>query len=560
MPSEYEQILRVYASACEEGIERIESCLLELEHHPDRQDLLNEAFRLCHTIKGDSRTVGFQQPTELAHLVEEVFEGVRTGARSLDAGRISRLLAAVDALGQVVQAALAGEELGAEAFDALLETHRSGLEIEREAEPSGGDAKADEIPEEPRDADATTLLDQRRGTLRVRTDVLDRMLNLTGELAIARSRLGRLISDEAELSRVALERAHHDMDLLFSELQEEVMQARMVPIGPIFRQQMRLVRDLALSDGKQARLEIRGAEAELDMTVVEHVRECLGHLVRNALSHGIEFPAEREAAGKDPCGRIELGASHEGGSIAVEVRDDGRGIDPAQILARARELGLGLPDPSAPREEILEILFTPGFSTRSEANLVSGRGVGLDVVRERLAALGGSVGIDSRPGFGTCIDLRLPLTLAIIDGFEVAVGSERYVIPLASVVECVDLVDRGGNRRAPTGMLDLRGQPLPYARLRNLLGADGESPPHEGVVVVRDRGASVGLAVDALLGERETVIKPLNGALRAIPAFAGSTILANGDVALILDVPQLLQTALRSRLGGAPHLGSEGAP
>lgn len=546
-----EAILQVYAGASEEALAELEACLLELEQHPDRAEVLNEAFRLCHTVKGDSKTVGFGDATELAHVIEEVFDQLRSGERSLDQGLVTSLLAAVDSLGSVIRTSLAGQDLAEGELQELITRHARDLgtspEGERPPEDPGTDAElgnpTDDAAEDlPRDSD--TLLDRRHGGLRIRIDVLDRMLDLTGELAIARNRMGMLISQDGELSRSALREAHRDLDLLLGNLQGEVMQARMVPIGPVFRQHMRTVRDLALAEDKHAVLEISGADVELDTTVIEHVRECLGHVIRNAVAHGIESPVERERAGKDPCGRIGLTACHDDGSIVVEVVDDGRGLESEAILARARSVGLVSSDRLLSESEITDLVFAPGFSMREEATLGSGRGVGMDVVRKNLEALGGTVRVSSHPGKGTTVSLRLPLTLAIIEGFEVAVGKETYVIPLASVVECLDLVDDDAEPQA-TGVMSLRGRPLPYVRLRKALGIGGKAPAREGILVVQDGAFQAGVAVDSLLGESQAVIKPLGKLFRDLPGVAGSTIQASGDVALILDVPALLQVALR---------------
>lgn len=556
MDSEIEAIVQVYAGSSEEALTELEACLLELEQFPERMEVLNEAFRLCHTLKGDSKTVGFTAATELSHVIEEVFDQLRSGAREIEAPLVTALLGAVDSLGSVIQSALAGRDLGGSELAELITRHREDLTL---GEGSGGvptaTAEGSSLDEIAGNAsveasnpawmpESDTLLDRRHGTLRTRMDVFDRLLDLTGELAIARNRMGMLISQDGELSRTALQEAQRDLDLLLGELQSEVTQARMVAIGPVLRQQKRTVRDLALNDGKQAVLEISGAEVELDATVVEYVRECLGHVIRNAISHGIEAPDAREQAGKHPCGRINLSARHEEGFILVEVTDDGRGLDSEAILARATQMGLLPTDRTLSEAEIFELVFAPGFSMREKATLVSGRGVGMDVVRKSLDALGGTARISSRPGEGATVSLRLPLTLAIIEGFEVVVGKETYVIPLASVVECLDLASPEDSGQT-AGVMSLRGRPLPYVRLRNVLEIEGTAPKREGIVVVHDGELQAGVAVDALRGESQAVIKPLGKLFRNLTGVAGSTIQASGEVALILDVPALLQVALQ---------------
>jgi two-component system chemotaxis sensor kinase CheA len=317
----------------------------------------------------------------------------------------------------------------------------------------------------------------------------------------------------------------------------------MVQVGPLFHQHYRTVRDLALANGKSARLEIEGEDAELDTTVIEHLRDPLTQMIRNSMAHGIEFPEEREACGKDPCGRISLRAFHDGGSIVVQVADDGRGLDRAGIRHRARERGLAAEPDKLSDQQLARLVFEPGFSTAESATLSSGRGVGMDVVRRNIETLHGSVRIDSVDGDGTVVTIRLPLTLAIIDGFNVGIDDENYVLPLTSVVECMDLPVDENRRARGCGVIHLRGSVLPYVRLRQLLGIRSPVPARESVVVVSSGGERAGISVDALNGESQTVIKPLGRFFRKTAAVAGSTILGDGRVALILDVSELLRAA-----------------
>lgn len=335
--------------------------------------------------------------------------------------------------------------------------------------------------------------------------------------------------------------AHREADRLYLDLQELVMKARMVPVGPLFQQQLRVVRDLARAQGKQVQLAVEGADVEVDTSIVEHIRDPLTHMVRNAVDHGIETPEERSRRGKPATGQLVLRAFHEGGSIVVQVEDDGGGLDRARIAAKAKALGLS-PEPG---DALLRLIFEPGFSTSERVTDVSGRGVGLDVVRRNVEALHGSVSAESPEGRGTTITLRLPLTLAIVQGFRVGVGGETYILPLDSVVECLDLPAGGGGTGEATGVLGLRGQPLPFLRLRRHLGVPGDAPGREAVVVVRHGGATAGIAVDQLLGESQTVIKPLSRLFQGLPGISGSSILGDGRVALILDVGGLLREALR---------------
>jgi two-component system chemotaxis sensor kinase CheA len=372
---------------------------------------------------------------------------------------------------------------------------------------------------------------------------LDRMLDLSGEIAIARGRLGEMLERGADAAEVL--EAHRETDRLYLDLQELVMKARMVPIGPSFHQHVRTVRDVASTQGKLARLVVEGEDVEVDTAVVEHVRDPLGHMVRNALDHGIEPPAARRAAGKDPTGKVVLRAFHDAGSMVIQVVDDGAGLDRERIAERAVALGLADDVSRVSDEEAARVVFEPGFSTAARVTEISGRGVGMDVVRRNVEALRGSVTVETTRGRGTAITLRLPLTLAIIQGFRIGVGDETYVLPLDAVVECLELPADEAAAGAPRGILPLRGRPLPYVRLRDHFSLGGERPRRENVVVVRHGAQAAGVVVDVLQGECSTVIKPLGKMFDGVAGVSGSSILGNGRVALILDVAGLLRDTLK---------------
>jgi two-component system chemotaxis sensor kinase CheA len=319
----------------------------------------------------------------------------------------------------------------------------------------------------------------------------------------------------------------------------------MVPLGPSFRQHARTVRDAAVAHGKQARLLIQGEEAEADLGVVEQLRDPLTHMIRNAIDHGVEPPDQRRARGKSAVATITVAARHEAGRLVVVVSDDGAGLDRARILARARERGLVADGQALAEREIHDLIFRPGFSTAESVTELSGRGIGMDVVRRNIASLRGSVEVASRAGEGTTLTLRLPLTLAVIPGFLVAAGDERYVLPLESVVECVDLPPGGADQGS--GITDVRGEPVPYLRLRHVLGARADAAPRESLVVVDHGDALAGLVVEAALGEAQVVVQPLASPLQHVRGVTGSTILGDGRVALLLDVDALLREAVEAR-------------
>lgn len=325
------------------------------------------------------------------------------------------------------------------------------------------------------------------------------------------------------------------------------MNIRMVPIGPLFRQFVRSVRDLGKSHGKLARLEMVGGDVEVDTTVIELLKDPLLHLVRNAIDHGLENPAQRERQGKSSCGLIRLTAAHSGGNIIVTLQDDGAGFDRARIIDKARRLGLMSDKDEIRDQDVYDLVLQAGFSTAESVTDLSGRGVGLDVVRRNIDNLRGTVEISSTAGKGSTVTIRLPLTLAIIEGFSVRVGAETFVVPLEHVTECTELPAEQRNPEA-SGVLSLRGTALPYVRLRRVFGLPGTSPKRENIVVVKINEVHAGIAVDELLGGMQTVVKPLGRAFRAVPGIAGSTVLGDGRVGLIIDVPSLLRGVVQSTL------------
>lgn len=381
--------------------------------------------------------------------------------------------------------------------------------------------------------------------IRVQADKLDQLIDLVGELVIAgasanllgqKSGISELIESTSVLSR------------LVENIRDAALQLRMVQIGETFNRFHRVVRDVSKEIGKEIDLLINGAETELDKTVVEKIGDPLMHLVRNAIDHGIEPPEVREAHGKPRQGQLELNAYHDSGSIVIEVRDDGHGISRDKILHKAIERGLVQPSQTLSDQEIINLIFEPGFSTADKVTNLSGRGVGMDVVRRNIQGLRGSVDVVTQEGEGSTFTIRLPLTLAIIDGFLVSVEKASYVIPLDMVVECIELQDQSSDR----DFLNLRGEVLPFVRLREMFDIEGTPPARENVVVVQHAGQKAGIVVDRLLGEFQTVIKPLSSIFRHLRGISGSTILGSGDVALILDVQALTLIATRDETEGSP--------
>ncbi|MEA5123652.1 chemotaxis protein CheA [Xanthomonas floridensis] len=370
-------------------------------------------------------------------------------------------------------------------------------------------------------------------SIRVDADKLDRMIDLVGELiiAVASTNANAQRSGDAQLLESASILAG-----LVEEVRESALQLRMVKIGGTFSRFQRVVHDVARELGKDIALVVAGEDTELDKSVVEKIGDPLTHLVRNAMDHGIEPVEVRVARGKPARGTVGLNAYHDSGSIVIQITDDGGGLNRDKILAKALERGLVEPGRQLSDREVFAMIFEPGFSTAEKVTNLSGRGVGMDVVKRNITALRGTVEIDSAAGLGTTISVRLPLTLAIINGFQVGVGKSVFVVPLDVVEECVEFTPDYAS-----DYIDLRGRVLPYVRLRELFALGGKTPARESIVVIRQGAQRFGLVVDTLLGEWQTVIKPLSKVFAQVKGISGSSILGSGDVALILDVPSLVQ-------------------
>lgn len=373
--------------------------------------------------------------------------------------------------------------------------------------------------------------------VRVNADKLDELINLVGELVIA-SAGATLIARTCDND--PLQESTSTVSGLVEEILDGALRLRMIPIGDTFNRFRRVVRDVSQELGKDIDLIISGAETELDKTVVEKIGDPLMHLLRNSMDHGIESAEARLAAGKPAKGHLHLNAYHDSGSIVLEIADDGAGLNRDRILEKAQERGLIAPGATLTDQEIYNLIFEPGFSTAQAVTNLSGRGVGMDVVKRNITLLRGTVDLDSKPGQGTVIRIRLPLTLAIINGFLVGIGQSTYVIPLDMVQECIELSEDDRQISREQGYLDLRGEVLPLVYLRDHFHHDGPAARRQNVVVVRYADHKAGLVVDDLLGEFQTVIKPLGKLFGALRGISGSTILGSGAVALILDVPALL--------------------
>jgi two-component system chemotaxis sensor kinase CheA len=376
-------------------------------------------------------------------------------------------------------------------------------------------------------------------SIRVDADKLDQLINLVGELIIAGANV-KLVAHRSQV--IELEESTSKLSTLVEEVRDSALQLRMVKIGATFNRFQRVVHDVSRDLGKDITLMIDGEDTELDKTVVEKIGDPLMHLVRNSMDHGIEAADVRVARGKPVQGLLKLNAFHDSGSIVITVEDDGGGLKRERILAKAIERGLVEAGHHLSDEEVYSLIFEPGFSTAEQVTNLSGRGVGLDVVKRNITALRGSVGLSSKEGIGTTVTVRLPLTLAIIDGFLVGLGKSVYAIPLDMIEECIAFSAEPGH-----DYTNLRGEVLPFIRLRELFSVPGGSSKGENIVVIKHAGERVGLVVDTLLGEFQTVIKPLGKMFSQSECISGSTILGSGDVALILDVATLVRRCVNGR-------------
>lgn len=470
-------------------------------------------------------------PHDFAQLIEAMPDNQRLGDILVSVGAISR-----GQLEQALKEQAAASALGhVQALGEILRT-KSGLSsqvvdaaLQKQSKQRDGGAAA-----------PPTASDDNR-FIRVQADRLDAVINLLGELVIAGAGASLLAR---QTRQGALIEATAQIGSLVEEIRNGTLQLRMVPIGETFSRFRRVVRDTAAELGKDVTLEIVGGETELDKSVVERIADPLMHLVRNALDHGLETPEQRAEVGKPPQGKLTLSACHESGSILIRILDDGRGIQRDKVLQRAWDRGLVEPGVTPPESDILKLIFEPGFSTAEKVTNLSGRGVGMDVVRRNIEALRGSVNIFSEPGEGSRIEIRLPLTLAIIDGFLVGVGPSKFIFPLDAVVEVIEnrltetALEAGGR-----SIVELRGQVLPVVSLRALYALDSPEPERSSVVVIQSNGRRYGVMVDGLLGQHQTVIKPLGRMFRSLRGMSGSSILGNGEVALIFDVGSLCQLA-----------------
>lgn len=545
-----DEIVQEFLVESHENLDQLDRDLVALEQDPGSRELLASVFRTIHTIKGTSGFLAFGKLESITHVGENLLARLRDGRMTMTPGTTDVLLDMVDTVRALLTSIEADGTEGTVEVGGVVSRITAVLDGEQPApavvvapvEPVEPGAAADEPIARRSVAD---------NSVRVDVDLLDTLMRLVGELVLTRN---QIVRQAGEFEDPPLVRASQRLNLIATELQEGVMKTRMQPIDSLWSRLPRVVRDLGAQCGKRVTLEMVGRETELDRSLLEAVKDPLTHLVRNAVDHGLETPEIRTAQGKPADGTLTLRAFHAGGQVVVEVSDDGAGIDADRVAAKAREKGLRTPDQLAAMSttDLLQLVFQPGFSTAAAVTNVSGRGVGMDVVKTNIEAIGGTIEIESVVGRGTTCRLRIPLTLAIVPALTVECAGDRYAIPQVSLLELVSLdAERAALavehvNGAPVHRL--RGSLLPLVHLADVLGLASDRPDGSDgpvlIAVVQADTKRFGLVIDRVLSTEEIVVKPLAHRLKSLGSYSGATILGDGRVALILDIQAIARRAL----------------
>ncbi len=597
-----DDILKDFLAESKENLELLDQQFVELEQEPDNEDLIKSIFRTIHTIKGTSGFFGFTTLEGIAHFAEDILSKLRDGVVPVDEEITTILLQSVDyikaILGSLEQSGK--EPDGVEYLDFIVDLRNFSEKIAKGADSKDKAQKEEEQPSESpeskekaenvsedqdqpedqtteqkaeaeskeKEPETNSKKETRPGAEQKKTDsskpkrapappagahqltethvridvhLLDQLMTLAGELVLSRNRLTQITNN---LNNPELANANQHMSLVVTELQEQIMKTRMQPIGNVFNKFPRIVRDLARTAEKKVQLRIEGAETELDRSIIESIKDPLTHMVRNSIDHGIEPPEVRVQRDKPAVGNLVMRAYHEGGQVIIEISDDGAGIDPQKLKAKSIEKGI-LTEEQAEimsDREALMLIFQPGFSTAEKVTNISGRGVGMDVVKTNIEKLGGTVELQSNVGSGTTVKIKIPLTLAIIPALIVHSAGQRYAIPQVNLVELVHLTEEAVKEDVQvigdSEFYRLRGEILPLIRLRKVLGTPINERNNESmnIVVLNAGDRPFGLVVDAISDSEEIVVKPLGNHLKHIPAFAGTTLMGDGRVALIIDI------------------------
>ena len=571
-----EELLNEFLVESFENLDRLDQDFIDLEQEPTSREILASIFRTVHTIKGTSGFLGFDKLEAVTHVGENLLGKLRDGELRVNGEITSTLLRMVDAVREIMASievahsegdgdytALIGALTRVQQTDAMVAAMQAVSDVAHELPGVAGDpirrsglSESDNVGAfEAATGSAKSIAES---SVRVDVALLDSLIDLVGELVLARNQLVQLTGSRSGGKGDATTAASQRVSLITSELQERVMKTRMQPINTVWGKLPRVVRDLAVACGKKVRVELDGQDTELDKTIIEAIKDPLTHLVRNSVDHGIEEPSVREAAGKSPEGKLCLRAYHEGGKVVIEILDDGAGIDPAKIRAKVVEKGLLTAEHAEQLSDhdAMAYIFTAGFSTASQVTNVSGRGVGMDVVKNNIEKIGGSLDVQSKIGHGTTLTIRIPLTLAIVPALIVVTCGARFAVPQPNLVELVRLKDEAALEEIDGASFHrLRGRLLPVLDLAELLNIErpaDDCGPAAGaartLAVLQIDGAQFGLLVDRVNDAEEIVVKPLGRHLKSVDVFAGCTIMGDGTVALILDV---MSIARRCRVSSA---------
>jgi two-component system chemotaxis sensor kinase CheA len=568
------EIIDDFLIEADELVSSLDENLVKLEETPDDLDLLNEIFRAAHTIKGTSSFLGLDQVSNLTHKNEDILNKLRKGEMTVTPEIMDLLLESVDILKGLLDHVRAGNRDEVPIGDIVERLSAVYKRSQNDTAASNGEETVPEVSGQPEEKQANEMVQlagvpaasqsgvQRKPAVRVdqtiRVDVkrLDSLMNLMGELVLGRNSMIQSLNTLATendhgLSLESINSASASINYITTELQLAVMRMRMLPIGKVFHKFPRLVRDLSRESGKQIELLIFGEDTELDKSVIEEIGDPLVHIIRNSCDHGIESPDERAASGKPPKGTVKLTASQEGSNIVIKIEDDGKGLDICAIRDKAveRELVSRSNVDKLSDKEVFRYIFEPGFSTAKKVTDVSGRGVGMDVVRTNIEKLSGLIELESEKGVGTVLTIKLPLTLAIVQGLLIKSDDDVYILPLSSVYETVKTAEEKIYFVNQKPVLQLRDEVIPVVNLGNVYGSSGgniEVTEKPYIVVVGLADQKLGINIDRFLGQEEVVIKSLGEYLGTTPGIAGATILGDGRIRLIIDLIGLFNLVKRA--------------
>ncbi|MBI5555062.1 MAG: chemotaxis protein CheA [Elusimicrobia bacterium] len=530
----------MFISEATEYLQNLNKSLLSLEKNPENLELLNEIFRLAHTMKGMAATMGYQKITTVAHQMEDVLDRLRQQELKVAPEIIETLFKALDVLEPLVREIVSGEDKKVDINEIIVDLRMIMEQKQPAAASPAKETEAGTPPDEKKTVSKEGEKKRAQNSVRINIEHLDNLMNLVGELVINKARLFQI---GANYKLGALNESLTQLERITGSLQEEVLKTRMIPVSHIFDRYPRVVRDLAKLKNKEINFEIEGSDIELDRLIVDEINDPLIHLIRNSVDHGIETPQERVKNGKSEAGYVKLSARREKGYVRIELTDDGKGMDPQEIAEKAIEKGMMTREKLVllTEQERLMLICEPGFSTAAEISDTSGRGVGMDVVKTKVEAFNGSVTIETQKGKGSTFIIKLPLTLAIIQSLMVKVAEEVYAIPLSNITEINSFTPDFIRTIEKREVIKIREEILPLLSLREVFDLPSRQYGEEICVVTVEVGEKrLGLVVDSIYSREEIVIKTLGGILKRTKGISGATILGDGRVVLIVDITGIM--------------------